>query len=444
MIKKTVVLAVHGGAGIILRSSLTPELERDYRAGLEEAMAAGHAILLAGGKRGEGGGDERRGCSAATDAVEAAVRCLEDCPLFNAGRGSVFRNDGRNMMDASIMACSYPVHVEDDGDGGREETAPRSRAPSAADESEPDGPHQIIQKRRHPAVPQPTCGAVAGVRNVKNPISLARAVMDRTPHVMLVGKGAEEFARSLPEDAMVESEPDEYFWTERRWDQLVEVRKSEAEQMPEQSKEKAGKGSSRFVWKQTMKVQLDHADESKNEDVDASDHRRLERKFGTVGCVALYRPDEEKSSSSAGGRQKAQLASATSTGGLTNARFDRVGDSPIIGAGTNANRLCAISCTGHGEHFVRCVAAHDMAKRLEYKHGYGGGPSSDGGALQRSAEEVILGTLMGDGKDDEGGDGGVIALDRDGNFVAELNCPGMYHGWVYEDGTMETRIFWDE
>ena len=151
-----------------------------------------------------------------------------------------------------------------------------------------------------------------------------------------------------------------------------------------------------------------------------------------------------------GRRPASGVVSATSTGGLTNARFDRVGDSPIIGAGTYANRLCAISCTGCGERFVRCVAAHDVAKRLEYKHGYGDGPSSsrsgagDGTALQRSPEDVILGTLMGDGKDDEGGDGGVIALDRDGNFVAELNCPGMYHGWVYEDGTMETRIFWDE
>jgi len=153
-----------------------------------------------------------------------------------------------------------------------------------------------------------------------------------------------------------------------------------------------------------------------------------ERKFGTVGSVALYIPNESSSQ-----HHQPQLAAATSTGGMTNQRYNRIGDSPIIGAGTYANHLCAISCTGHGEHFIRCVAAHDIAKRMEYKHT----------ALQNAVEEVIFGTLMGD-DDDKGGDGGVIAIDMDGNFSAEMNCPGMYHGWVYEDGEMVTKIFWDE
>jgi beta-aspartyl-peptidase (threonine type) len=146
------------------------------------------------------------------------------------------------------------------------------------------------------------------------------------------------------------------------------------------------------------------------------------------------------------------LASTTSTGGMTNQRYNRVGDSPIIGAGTYANHLCAISCTGHGEHFIRCVAAHDIAKRLEYKYGYGsfqnnekeeGNTEADGSALQLAVEEVVLGTLVGN-CEEETGQGGVIAIDRDGNFIAKMNCPGMYHGWVYEDGEMETRIFREE
>mmetsp|Transcript_33299 Transcript_33299/g.69993 ORF Transcript_33299/g.69993 Transcript_33299/m.69993 type:complete len:341 (+) Transcript_33299:281-1303(+) len=340
-------------------------------------------------------------------------------------------------MDASIMSCSYLV--DDSGDGScNNENDKIGPSTSAAGESITiKEPHQIIQRRKYPASPQPTCGAVAGVEQVKNPVSLARAVMDRTPHVMLIGKGAEEFSRSLPQD-VVQTRPDEYFLTERRWNQLVKVRELEAEQIQQKEAEVGGKTN--LVWKHMMKVQLDHAG-----DADANqDTLDQERKFGTVGAVALYCPCEKNSQST---NCRAQLASATSTGGLTNARFHRVGDSPIIGAGTYANHLCAISCTGHGEHFLRCVAAHDIAKRLEYKHGYGNDRNEKrdkADALQRSVEEVIFGTLMGDGKDDEGGDGGVIALDGYGNFVAEFNCPGMYHGWVYEDGTMETRIFWDE
>lgn len=162
-----------------------------------------------------------------------------------------------------------------------------------------------------------------------------------------------------------------------------------------------------------------------------------DKKFGTVGCIALYQPDSNDSY---------QLASATSTGGMTNQRYHRVGDSPIIGAGTYANHLCAISCTGHGEWFLRCVAAHDIAKRLEYKYGYDGTLcATDNTLLKKALDEVIFGTLMSEGVDGEhGGDGGTIVLDKDGNFAADMNCPGMYHGWVYEDGEMETSIFWDE
>mgnify|MGYP000008647163 CR=1 FL=1 len=165
----------------------------------------------------------------------------------------------------------------------------------------------------------------------------------------------------------------------------------------------------------------------------------------TVGSVVAFPIFDEHNSC-------VLLAAATSTGGMTNQRYNRVGDSPIIGAGTYANHLCAISCTGHGEHFIRCVAAHDIAKRLEYKHGYDGFAAkgnecrkeeeANGSALQMAVDEVIFGSLR-DG-DEEEGQGGAIALDRDGNFVAEMNCPGMYHGWVYEDGQMETRIFREE
>ena len=430
MMKKKVVLAVHGGAGIILRSQLTNEMEAQYRFALKDAMAAGYAILI-------GKGEERRdkeSTSVAADAVEAAVRCLEDCPLFNAGRGSVFGNDEKIRMDASIMAC-YTENIHSCSEDGDEEKQTMTC-------NKTEGPHQIIHKRRYHRNPQPRAGAIAGVEHVKNPVSLARAVMERTPHVMLIGKGAEEFARSLPDEAGVEIQPDEYFWTERRWNQLVSVRERELQQQ-QQQQEKVG--TAKLHTKQMMTVQLDHAAETNQDGLD-HDHY----KFGTVGCVALYIPETKPQLDNS--LYRPQLASATSTGGMTNQRYMRVGDSPIIGSGTYANHLCAVSCTGHGEHFIRCVAAHDIAKRLEYKHGYGsegleeeGKNRQDGQALQKAVEEVIFGTLMGDCHGgDKGGDGGVIALDRDGNFVAELNCPGMYHGWIYEDGEMETKIFWDE
>jgi beta-aspartyl-peptidase (threonine type) len=410
---KRVVLAVHGGAGIINRSQLTSEMEELFRSALRTALTIGYEILI------EKSNKHHR-CnlsdSIAADAVEAAVRYLEDCPLFNAGAGSVFGNDGRIRMDASIMICST------------EKFTPNSSSCNISG-NQPDVKDQAIQMRRY-QTPQPQAGSVAGVENVKNPISLARAVMERTKHVMLIGKGAEVFAKSLPKE-VVETRPDDYFWTERRWEQLVEVRKHE-EQLQRQQQE--GTGTTNFTSLLNMEVQLDHAFEA---DQNIKNHD--EKKFGTVGCVALYIPvKKERDSAFDKSIIQPQLASATSTGGMTNQRFNRVGDTPIIGAGTYANHLCAISCTGHGEHFIRCVAAHDIAKRLEYKHGYGSeGGNRDDSALQKSVEEVVFKTL-------DKGSGGVIALDRDGNFTAEMNCPGMYHGWIYEDGEMKTRIFQDE
>lgn len=418
---RKVVLAVHGGAGIISRSQLTSEQEELFRSALRVALTSGYEILIE--KRCDDQQCEGT-ATVAADAVETAVRCLEDCPLFNAGMGSVFGHDGRIRLDASIMTCSVENCTPTGGKGSGSQWDEAVVVPG-----------QIKQKRRYPCTPKPQAGSVAGVENVKNPISLARAVMERTQHVMLIGKGAEEFARSLPKE-VVETRPDDYFWTESRWEQLMKVRKR-VEQQQRQRQE--GTEITSLPPKQMMEVQLDHASEV-GQDTTCQD----EQKFGTVGCVALYIP--RKKSESDKPMIRPQLASATSTGGMTNQRFNRVGDSPIIGAGTYANHLCAISCTGHGEHFIRCVAAHDIAKRLEYKHGYGSAEEKkDGSALHKAVEEVVFGTLMGYGDDDiDKGSGGVIALDRDGNFTAEMNCPGMYHGWVYEDGEMETRIFWDE
>eukprot|EP00985_Skeletonema_marinoi_P001693 scaffold686_cov245-Skeletonema_marinoi.AAC.4 len=418
MPQKRVVLAVHGGAGIILRSALTPEMEAEYRSALQDALSAGYAVLDRSSRddaTNSNSGQE----DVAMDAVEAAVRCMEDCTLFNAGKGSVFAHDGHIRCDASIMSCSFDKAAYDSRDASCDKA--EDDTISSDKESSITTCHQIIQKRRYPKTPHPQAGAIAGVGNIQNPISLAKAVMIHTPHVMLIGKGAEDFARQLPKEARVEFQPDEYFWTERRWKQLVNVRESEKEEQQEQTQ-------------QVMKVQLDHSSTSQQE---GSDMVR-DKKFGTVGCIALYQPDTNENTY--------QLASATSTGGMTNQRYHRVGDSPIIGAGTYANHLCAISCTGHGEWFLRCVAAHDIAKRLEYKYGYDGTSSAaDNTLLKKALEEVIFGTLMSeDHAGEQGGDGGAIVLDKDGNFAADMNCPGMYHGWVYEDGEMETSIFWDE
>jgi beta-aspartyl-peptidase (threonine type) len=241
---------------------------------------------------------------------------------------------------------------------------------------------------------------------------------------MLIEKGAEDFARTLPPEIGVKFQPDEYFWTEKRWKQLLAVQEMERQKDLKDER--------------STLVQLDHSVTPGTTNKISSDLGNDVHKFGTVGCVALYRPDTNELDT----KQRAQLASATSTGGMTNQRYHRVGDSPIIGAGTYANSLCAVSATGHGEWFIRCVAAHDVVKRLEYKYC---NDDDRGHALHKAVNEVIFGTIMGDGiTGQDGGDGGLIALDKDGNFVASMNCSGMYHGWIYEDGKIETRIFWDE
>jgi L-asparaginase / beta-aspartyl-peptidase len=307
-------LAIHGGAGTILRSLMTPELEREYRGWLEDALNAGWAILEKGGT--------------AMDAVEAAVVSLEDFPLFNAGRGSVFTHEGKNEMDAAIM----------DGATLR-------------------------------------AGAVAFVRNVKNPVKLARLVMQRTPHVLLAGRGADQFAV----ETGVEMADDAYFFTEHRYEQLLKARDEGI-------------------------VQLDHtADEQEL-------LHAVDRPMGTVGAVACD--------------SQGRLAAATSTGGMTNKKFGRVGDTALIGQGTYADDLCAVSCTGHGEYFMLGVTAYDVSARMKYK----------GISLEAAAKETI------DRLTNIKGEGGLIAVDTHGNITLPFNSEGMYRGFI-ADGELNVRIY---
>jgi beta-aspartyl-peptidase (threonine type) len=312
-------IVIHGGAGVIRRETLSPEKEAAYRAKLTEALQAGHAILARGG--------------ASLDAVSAAIRIMEDSPLFNAGKGAVFNHDGQNEMDAAIM-------------DGRTLRA----------------------------------GAVAGVHHVKNPIALARKVMESSPHVMMVGDGAEVFAKQQG----IELVPAEYFRTEERWEQLQKAL--------EQEKASSGQPSS-SLWP--------------NRDPATGGN-----KFGTVGAVALD--------------QSGNLAAGTSTGGMTNKRYGRVGDSPIIGAGTYANPRCAISATGHGEFFIRYTVAHDICARMEYLKQ----------PLKEAASFVVMDELV-----KAGGEGGVIAMDAQGHVATPFNSPGMYRGYMGEDGTPHVAIF---
>ncbi len=300
-------LAIHGGAGTIHKSEMTPELEREYRGGLDSALRAGWTIL------------SRKG--SALDAVEAAVVSLEDFPLFNAGRGSVFTHAGKNEMDACIM------------DGSTLKS-----------------------------------GAVAFVANVRNPIWLARRVMEQTEHCLLAGDGAIEFAHQCGAGF----EPDEYFFTEHRWRQL-----------------QAAIAENR--------VQLDHSGVSDG----------AKSKIGTVGAVAC---DTD-----------GNLAAATSTGGMTNKKFGRVGDTPIIGAGNYAeNSTCAVSCTGHGEFFMLGVTAYDVAARMKYK-----GQNLDDASREALAHLTAI-----------GGEGGFVAVDRFGNVVMPFNSEGMYRGRIDATGSL--------
>jgi L-asparaginase / beta-aspartyl-peptidase len=305
-------LAIHGGAGTIRRSTMTPEREAAYHAGLRRSLEAGRAILADGGS--------------ALDAVSAAVMALEDEPLFNAGRGAVYTSAGKQEMDAAIM-------------DGRDRSA----------------------------------GAVAGICGPRNPILAARAVMEHSGHVVLIGESALEFCRSQG----LAFEEESYFFTEQRWKALQDtlaMRKSGA----------------------------DDQDES--------------RKHGTVGAVARDR--------------HGNLAAATSTGGMTAKMPGRVGDSPVIGAGTWAdNETCAISATGHGEIFIRYAAAHDIASRMRYA----------GQTLEDAARIVVIDILK-----PVGGSGGIIAVDHAGNVALPFNSSGMYRGVVRQDGKLLTGIYKEE
>ncbi len=308
-------IAIHGGAGTILRSAMTPEKEQSYKKGLEDAILAGDKILAAGGD--------------ALDAVEAAIRSLEDNPLFNAGKGAVFTHDGKNEMDASIMQ-------------GKDLMA----------------------------------GAVTGISNIKNPITLAKTVMQKSEHVFLSGLGAMEFA----EKNKLQFEPDEYFFVQMRYDQLLSARESDS-------------------------IVMDHTDKLENG----------EKKFGTVGAVALD--------------VQGNLAAGTSTGGMTNKKMGRIGDTPIIGAGTYANNnTCAISCTGHGEFFIRSVVAYDVSCLMEYK----------GLSLKEACEIVVNQKLV-----KIGGEGGLIALDAMGNIELPFNSEGMYRGMKKSGSGMYIGIYKD-
>lgn len=306
-----IAIAIHGGSGTIRKNDFTETREKEIREALRQAVTAGHQVLLDGGT--------------SLDAITLAITLLEDSPHFNAGRGSVFNAEGKNELDASIM--------------------------NGADLS---------------------AGAVAAVHNIRNPILLARAVMAYSPHVMLMGEGAEVFARNHD----IRFEEDEYFFTEHRWQQLKTIQSSTNPDA----------------------LLLSEA---------------ADRWHSTVGAVALDRAGN--------------IAAGTSTGGMTNKRWGRVGDSPIIGAGTYAdNRSCAVSATGHGEYFIRATAARDVCARVQYQ----------GVSLSEAADAVVNGQLKA-----MGGDGGIIAIDPEGNISLTFNTAGMYRASVDTEGMVYVGIY---
>jgi len=314
MQKQQIGLAIHGGAGTIERSTITPEKEREYRDGLARALATGYDVLKNSGS--------------SLDAAEAAVRVLEDDPHFNAGRGSVFTSAGTNEMDAAIM----------------------------------DGKTLAA-------------GAVASVKHIKNPINLARLVMEKSGHVMMDGEGAE----ALAQENGVELVDQKYFFTEERWEALQKIKRAE--------KQRTSGGDNAFL---------------------ITDQDR----HGTVGAVALDKNGD--------------LAAATSTGGTTNKRPGRVGDSPVIGAGTYANNAtCAVSATGDGEYFIRASVGHDISALMEYR----------GFSLKDAAQTVL------DKVAKLGGTGGLIAIDRQGNIALPFNTSGMYRGYVDPSGKVVVEIY---
>ena len=307
-------IVIHGGAGTILKKNMTPEKDKAYRDAMNDALNIGENILKSGGS--------------SIDAVEKTINFMENSELFNAGKGAVFTHEGKNEMDASIMY-------------GKDQNA----------------------------------GAVGGVTNIKHPISAARAVLEKSDHVMMAGKGAEDFA----EENGIEIVDPAYFKTERRWESLQRILKAE-------------KGESEL---------------SENDDIN--------KKHGTVGCVALD--------------QDGNITAGTSTGGMTNKKYNRLGDSPIIGAGTFAdNATCGVSCTGHGEYFIRYTVARDIAAMMEY-----GGKS-----LAESAQYIINEKLV-----EKGGDGGIVALDQNGNVAMNFNTAGMYRAYA-KPGERVVKIYKEE
>ena len=299
--KQEWAIVIHGGAGGMTKENLTPELDKEYRASLQVALTAGKKILSEGGS--------------ALDAVEQTIRTMEDNPLFNAGKGAVFTHEGKNELDAAIM----------------------------------DGTNL-------------GAGAVAGVTDIKNPISAARKVMVNSPHVMLSGAGASQFAKEQGLEIVAPS----YFYTNKRFNELQELLKKE--------------------------------------------------KFGTVGCCALDK--------------NGNLAAGTSTGGMANKRYNRIGDSPIIGEGTYENNsTCAVSGTGHGEFFIRWTVAHDISALMEYK----------GLNLKEASELVVNDKLV-----KAGGSGGVICVDKSGNISMPFNTSGMFRGFATADGKEGIFIYKDE
>lgn len=317
--KDKIVLVIHGGAGTILKENMTGEKEIAYQKVLSESLMKGYEVLKSKGK--------------SEDAVIVAIQVMEESPLFNAGKGAVFTNEGKNELDASIM----------------------------------------IGKTKE-------AGAVAGVSTIKSPIQAAYTVMKKSGHVMMVGKGAEKFAQNQGLEIVDPS----YFYTEDRWNGLQRVLQKEKETM-----------------------QLDHDATSYNyEPINFVDE-----KFGTVGAVAL---DKE-----------GNLSAGTSTGGMTNKKYGRIGDSPIIGAGTYANKFVGVSSTGWGEYFIKSVAAYDVAALMEYKN-Y---------SVKKAGDEVVkkIGKL--------GGDGGMIILDYKGNAHFPFNTSGMYRGSITESGVITIEIY---
>jgi L-asparaginase / beta-aspartyl-peptidase len=307
-------IVIHGGAGTINRSDMDSITEARYIQSLNQALTIGEEILKKGGS--------------SIDAVEATIRYMEDDSLYNAGKGAVFTHDGENELDASIM--------------------------NGADQK---------------------AGAIGSVKTVKNPITLARKVMENSEHVMMIGQGAEKFAQTQGLDIV----PNSYFYTHRRYESLQKILKEDKD-----------------------KTEL-------------SEDEKGNKKHGTVGCVALDK--------------KGNLAAGTSTGGMTNKRYNRLGDAPIIGAGTYAdNASCGVSCTGHGEYFIRYTVARDIAALMEYK----------GLSLKEACDQIVHKKLV-----EKGGEGGLIAIDKEGNIEMPFNSSGMYRGYA-KPGERKVAIYKDK